>query len=199
MPIRTVRRSTGVRVAASVGIALTAAAVAGTGTFGTFSSTATAAPLGVQDGTVVVRVAAGDGSAAVPLAYALTPGASSTQLLDLVNGGSADLSSVTLATVATASSILDTNQTDGLQMSVQSCSVRWAADQTCAGTQRAVLASGPVVRSASLTAPLSLAAGATDHLAVTMALPTTAGDAFKSQSSSLSLVFTAVQRTGSSR
>ena len=199
MPISTARRSTGTRVAASVAIALTAAALAGTGTFGTFSSTATAAPLGVQDGTVVVRVAAGDGSAAVPLSYSLTPGASSTQLLDLVNGGSADLSSVTLATVATASSILDTDTTDGLQMSVQSCSVQWAADQTCAGTVRTVLASGPVVRTSSLSTPVSLAAGGTDHLAVTMALPASAGDAFKSQSSTLSLVFTAVQRTGGSR
>lgn len=199
MPIRTARRSTGTRVAASGAIALTAAALAGTGTFGTFSSTATAAPVAVQDGTVVVGVAAGDGSAAVPLSYAVDPGSSTTQLLDLVDGGTADLSSVTLATVATTSSILDTNQTDGLQMTVQSCSVRWAADQTCAGTQRTVLASGPVVRTAPLTGLLSLAAGATDHLAVTMALPTSAGNAFRSQSSQLSLVFTGVQRTGGSR
>lgn len=199
MHLSTARRSTGTRVAASVAIALTAAALTGTGTFGTFSSTATAAPLAVQDGTVVVRVAAGDGSAAVPLGYSLDPGSSSTQLLDLVNGGSADLASITLATVATASSILDTNSTDGLQMGVQSCSVPWAADQTCAGVLRTVLASGPVIRTAALSAPLSLAAGATDHLAVTMALPTSAGDAFTSQSSTLSLVFTAVQRTGGSR
>jgi Camelysin metallo-endopeptidase len=199
VPIRTARRSTGTRVAASVVVALTAAALAGTGTFGTFSSTATAGPLSVQDGTVVIRVAAGDGSAAVPLSYSVDPGSSSTQLLDLVNGGNADLSSVTLATVATTSSILDTNQTDGLQMTVQSCSVRWAADQTCAGAQRTVLASGPVIRTASLSGLLSLSAGATDHLAVTMALPTSASNAFRAQTSQLSLVFSAVQRTGSSR
>jgi hypothetical protein len=198
VPIRTVRRSTGVRVAASVGIALTAAAVAGTGTFGTFSSTATAAPLGVQDGTVVVRVAAGDGSAAVPLSYSVDPGSSSTQLLDLVNGGSTDLSSITLATAATTSSILDTDATNGLQMAVQSCSVTWSAG-SCAGTQRTVLASGPVVRTAALVSPVSLTAGATDHLAVTMTLPSQASNAFGSQTSRLSLVFTAVQRTGSSR
>jgi hypothetical protein len=182
-----------------VAVAVTAAALAGTGTFGTFSSTATAAPVSVQDGTVVIRVAAGDGSAAVPLGYSLTPGSASTQLLDLVNDGSADLASVTLASVATTSSILDTDAVNGLQMSVQSCSVRWAADLTCTGSQRTVLASGPVVRTASLSAPGSLAAGATDHLAVTMALPASAGDAFRSQTSRLSLVFTAVQRTGTSR
>jgi hypothetical protein len=97
VPIRSARRSTGSRVAASAAVGLTAAALAGTGTFGTFSSSATAGPVAVQDGTVVVRVAAGDGSAAVPLGYTLDPGSSSTQLLDLVNGGSAGLGSVTLA------------------------------------------------------------------------------------------------------
>jgi hypothetical protein len=127
------------------------------------------------------------------------PGSSSTQLLDLVHGGDADLSSVTLATVATTSSIVDTNQTDGLQMTVQSCSVRWATGQTCAGAQRTVLASGPVIRTASLSGLLSLSAGATDHLAVTMALPTAASNAFRAQTSRLSLVSSAVQRTGSSR
>lgn len=196
---RSNRRSTGARIAASVAIVLTAAALAGTGTFGTFTSIATAGPAAVQDGTVVISVAAGDGSAAVPLSYSLMPGASSTQLLDLVDGGTAGLASVTLATVATSSSILDTDPTNGLQMTVQSCSVRWAADLTCAGTQSTVLASGPAVRTAALTGPLSLAAGVTDHLAVTMALPSSAGDAFEQQSSTLSLVFTAVQRTGSSR
>ena len=42
-------------------------------------------------------------------------------------------------------------------------------------------------------------AGATDHLAVTVALPASAGDAFKQQASDLQMVFTAVQRDGSAR
>jgi hypothetical protein len=78
-------------------------------------------------------------------------------------------------------------------------SMAWSASWTCAGDVRTVLAAGPVVRSGALTAPLSLRAGATDHLAVTAALPSTAGDAFKQQSSALSLVFTATQRDGVAR
>jgi hypothetical protein len=55
------------------------------------------------------------------------------------------------------------------------------------------------VRTAALVDPFGLAAGATDHLAVTMALPTSAGDAFKEQTSALSLTFTATQRGGANR
>jgi len=87
----------------------------------------------------------------------------------------------------------------GLQMSVQSCSVAWSASSTCTGDLRTVLASGPVARTAALTAPLSLVAGATDHLAVTVTLPSAAGDAFRAQASDLQMVFTAVQRDGAAR
>lgn len=199
MPHRNERRSNGYRIAASAAVAVTAAALAGAGTFGTFTSSATTGPVSIQDGTVVIKVAAGDGSASVPLNYPVTPGASSTRAIDLVNSGGSDLASVTMGAVATSSSILDTDPTNGLQTSVQSCSVPWTADFTCAGTQQTVLAAGPVVRTAPLTGALSLRAGATDHLAVTIGLPTGAGDAFKSQSSSLDLTFTAVQRAGSAR
>ena len=44
-------------------------------------------------------------------------------LINLVDDGSAPLASVSLATVATSSSILDTDPTNGLQMTVTSCSV----------------------------------------------------------------------------
>jgi hypothetical protein len=83
------------------------------------------------------------------------------------------------------------NDGTGLQLSVQSCSVAWSATTTCAGDVRTVLASGPVLRSGDLAAPRSPAAGATDHLAVTVTLPSSAGDAFRAQASELHLVFTA--------
>lgn len=192
-------RSTAYKIAGSIAVAAAAAAVAGLGTFGSFTSSTSPTPVSVQDGTVSVNLAAGDGSASVPLSFALSSGASATQDVDLIDDGSVDLSRISLATVATSSSILDTDPTNGLQMSVASCSVAWASDGTCAGTQRTVLASGPAVRTADLTAPFALAAGATDHLAVTMTLPASAGDAYQSQSSALSLTFTATQRDGGSR
>lgn len=183
-----------------LGILGAAAAVAGLGAFGSFTDSTTPVPVSVQDGTVSVDLTAADGGASVPLAFgSVVPGTSATQAVNLVNDGNSALASVTLATAATTSSLLDTDATDGLQMGVQSCSVTWTATWTCAGDVRTVLAVGPVVRSAPLDAPLSLAAGATDHLAVTVALPDSAGDAFKQQSSDFGLVFTALQRDGAAR
>jgi hypothetical protein len=193
------RRPTGLKIAGSVAIAATAAAVAGLGTFGSFTSSTAPTPVAIQDGTVSIDLTAGDGSASVPLNYGVTPGDSATKNINLVNDGGAALASVRLATVATASSILDTDQTNGLQMTVASCSVAWASDGTCAGSSRTVLAAGPAVRTANLVNPFGLAAGGTDHLAVTLALPASAGDAFKGQTSSLSLTFTATQRDGGAR
>jgi hypothetical protein len=187
------------KIGASIAIAATAAAVAGLGTFGTFTSSTNPTPVAIQDGTVSIDLTAGDGSASVPLSFAVSPGSSTTRNVNLVNDGSAALRSISLATVATSSSILDSDPTNGLQMQVDDCSVAWAADGTCSGVQRTVLASGPAVRTAALADPFGLAAGATDHLAVTLGLPAAAGDAFKSQSSGLSLTFTATQRDGGPR
>jgi len=55
------------------------------------------------------------------------------------------------------------------------------------------------VRTADLSTPASLTPGRTDHLAVTLALPESADDAFADQQSELALTFTATQRAGSER
>jgi Camelysin metallo-endopeptidase len=196
---RASHRRNAYKIGASIAIAATAAAVAGLGTFGTFTSSTDPTPVAIQDGTVSIDLTAGDGSASVPLSFTVSPGTSTTRNVNLVNDGSAGLHSIGLATVATSSSILDSDPTNGLQMQVDDCSVAWAADGTCAGVQRTVLASGPAVRTGTLANPFGLAAGATDHLAVTLGLPTSAGDAFKAQSSGLSLTFTATQRDGGPR
>lgn len=192
-------RRTAFRIAGSVAVAATAAAVAGLGTFGTFTSSTNPTPVAIQDGTVSIDLTAGDGSASVPLSFSVSPGSSTTRNINLVNDGSAALQSISLATVATTSSILDTDAVNGVQMQVDDCSVAWAGDGTCSGVQRTVLASGPAVRTVTLTNPFGLAAGATDHLAVTLALPASAGDAFQQQSSALSLTFTGTQRDGAPR
>lgn len=191
-------RATAYKIAGSIAVAATAAAVAGLGTFGTFTSSTSPTPVAVQDGTVSIDLTAGDGSASVPLSFSVSPGDSATRTINLVNDGSAALQSVGLATVATTSSILDSDPVNGLQMQIDDCSVAWAAG-VCSGEQRAVLASGPAARTVTLANPFGLAAGATDHLAVTIGLPVSAGDTFKSQSSALSLTFTATQRDGAPR
>jgi hypothetical protein len=197
---RSARRGSLARVLGSLGVVGAAAAVAGMGAFGSFTDSTSPAPVTIQSGVVSIALSAGDGSATVPLAFnGVVPGASVSQAINLVNDGDAALSSVRLATVATRSSVMDTDTVNGLQMTVQSCSVAWAPDFSCAGAVRTLMGAGPVVRDAPLTDPASLAAGATDHLAVSLSLPAAAGDAFKDRSSGLALTFTATQRDGAAR
>ena len=74
-----------------------------------------------------------------------------TRAVNLVNDGNSPLGSVTLSSSATASSVLTTDLTNGLQLTVKKCSVAWtqggtasAATYTCSGTETLV-GSGPVV------------------------------------------------------
>ena len=194
------RRVTVARLIGSVGVVGAAAAVAGLGTFGAFTDSTTPAAVSVQSRVMSIVLTAADGTATVPLAFdGVVPGASVTRVLDLVNDGTSALASVRLGTVATESSVMDTDTVNGLQMTVQSCSVAWTSDATCTGTVRTLLGSGPVVRDSLLSDPASLAAGTTDHLAVRLELPVSAGDAFEEQSSELALTFTATQRAGAQR
>jgi spore coat-associated protein N len=130
----------------------------------------------------------------VPLEFSgLVPGGAVTQAVALVNDGDADLATVTLVTDALESSPLDTDRVNGLQLSVAACSVPWTSEWTCPGEQALLLGPGPVMRRAQLREPASRVAGATDHLAVTVALPGTAGSELSGLHSELVLTFTGVQ------
>jgi hypothetical protein len=110
---------------------------------------------------------------------------------------------VTLRSWASASSILDQDAVNGLQLSVESCSVAWttgAAAPTCSGTSRSYFTAPIVVNNATLTASAALTAGATDHLKLTAALPSSAsGDAFEGASSTVNFMFTGAQKAGGPR
>jgi predicted ribosomally synthesized peptide with SipW-like signal peptide len=197
---RSARRVTLAKVLGTVGVVGAAASVAGLGTFGAFTDTTTPTPISAQSGIVSIALSAEDGTATVPLAFdGVVPGATVTRAVNLVNDGDSALSSIRLATTATESSILDTDTVHGLQLTVRSCSVPWTSDFVCPAGSSELLPAGPVIDDAELAAPASLAAGVTDHLAVQLSLPETAGDAFKEQSSELALTFTATQRAGSER
>jgi hypothetical protein len=187
-------RQTAAKVLGSVGVVGVAAAIAGLGAFGTFTDSTTPVGAPVQAGIVSIGLTAADGSATVPLDFTgIVAGGSVTRPVNLVNDGNTALADVSLTTRATTSSLLDTDRVDGLQLTIRSCSVAWA-NGACSGETRTVVAAGPVLRDLALTDPFSLAVGATDHLAVTAALPSSAGDQFKQQVSQLSLTFTGTQR-----
>ena len=72
--------------------------------------------------------------------------------IDLNYAGNVDFGSATLTTNASASSGLDTDATDGLQIAIDRCSVAWTESgppytYTCGGTPSAVLASRPLIGS----------------------------------------------------
>ena len=130
-------------------------------------------------------------------------GDSRSALVDLVNDGTTPLSAVTLTSTATSSSVLDQDPVNGLQLTVESCSVAWntgGAAPTCPGTVRSYFTQPILVTDYPLTGTAALAAGATDHLKLTAALPASAsGDAFEAATSTLNFVFTGIQQRGGPR
>ncbi|GLY27456.1 TasA family protein [Kineosporia sp. NBRC 101731] len=196
------------KVVASVAVLGSAAAVAGLGTFGTFTSS-TSASTTVATGTVTIALGTA-GSAANRLtlgATGLVPGDTMQRAVDLTNSGTQNLASVALTTAATSSSLLDTSSSMGLQLKIDNCSTAWteagtspAFTYTCGGTTTAVLASTPVIgANLALTNLNALTAGTTDHLKVTLTLPSTADNSLQNQSSTIGFTFLGTQRTATNK
>ena len=203
--IRKITDNTNARkVVGSLAIIGTAAAVAGMGTFGTFTDSTTPVDTTIQSGTLSINVT--QAGFAVPVTTTgFVPGDSLTRAVNLVNDGSSALGSVSLSSTVATPSVLTTDLTNGLQLAVKSCSVAWtqggtaqAPTYTCSGTER-LLGSGPAVTNMTLSNPASLVAGATDYLTFAVSLPVSADNSFQGKSAALSLTFTGTQRTGSAR
>jgi hypothetical protein len=195
--------STARKVVGSLGVIGAAAAVAGMGTFGSFTDSSTPVATTITSGTLNIDVAQ-QGFAVPVTTTGFLPGDSLTRAVNLVNSGVA-LGSVSLSTTVATPSVLTTDTTNGLQLSVKSCSVPWtqggtatAATYTCGATER-LLGNGPAVGNIVLSSPASLAAGSTDHLTFSVSLPGSADNTFQGKSAALSLVFTGTQRTGTAR
>jgi hypothetical protein len=203
------KNKTSVKLLASVALVAAAAGIAGLGTYGTFTST-TNASTKVDSGTVEVKLGT-DGTAANRLtvgAAGLVAGDSIQRAVQLKNTGDQAFAGVNLNTTATTSSILDTDATNGLQLTIESCSNAWAETAvsgsgytyTCSGTTKSVLAPrGIVGAGVPLTNLASLAAGATDNLRVTMKLPDSADNNFQGKSSTVKFEFTATQRAATAK
>jgi hypothetical protein len=197
------------KVLGSLAVIGAAAAVAGMGTFGTFTDSTAALDASVTSGTLDINLAAGDtaGSLAVS-ATGFVPGDSLSRSVTLTNDGTSALGSITLSSVSSTNTLLTSDRTNGLQLAVDSCSVAWTrttnatggAVYTCSGTKKAVVASSPAVQAATAVTGLnSMAAKTTDHLVVTVSLPTLADNSFQNLSTTLSVSFTATQQTGTNR
>jgi hypothetical protein len=192
------------KVVGSLGVLGAAAAVAGMGTFGTFTDSSTPVATTVTSGTVDIDLASvGE---AIPVTTAgFVPGDSFTRAVNLANKGTSALASVRLTSTVAAPSVLTDDATNGLQLTVKSCSVPWtqggvagARTYSCSGTAQE-LASGAVLSNINLANPASLAVGGTDYLTFTVSLPTSADNTFQGKTAELSLTFTGTQRTGTTR
>src|SRR5436190_15953687 len=185
------------KLLATVALLGAAASIAGLGTYATFTSS-TSQSHAISSGTVTIALGA-TGASTNRLnigASALAPGDTIQRSVDLTNSGSLDLASVTLTTTASPSSQLDTDATNGLQMVIDKCSQAWTEagppyTYTCGGTTSSVLASRQVIGSnLALSNLSSLTNGSTDHLRVTLTLPSGAGNTLQNQSSTISYAFT---------
>ncbi len=204
-------RHTMKRLLGSVAVVGAAAAMAGLGTFATFTSS-TSASHTISSGTVSIALGATGAST-----NRLTVGASNVvpgdtiqrtaDLLNNGNGSSDNLSGIVLSTTASPSSLLDTEATNGLQMAIEKCSVPWteagtapAYTYTCSGTTSTVLASRAVIGSNLPLAGLaSLSTGATDHLRVTLTLPAAAPNTMQGLTSTISYNFVGTQRVAGNK
>jgi hypothetical protein len=192
------------KIVGSIGVLGAAVAVAGLGTFGSFTDSTT--PLSTEIATGTVSIDVTQPGATIPVTTSgFVPGDSISRAVNLVNDGSAALSQVSLASVATVPSILTTDAANGLQLTVKSCATAWTQGGTaqsptysCAGGVYTNYA-GRAVMDSALPALSSLQAGGIDHLLLTVNLPSSADNSFMNQSSTLGLTFTGTQRTGSAR
>ena len=192
---RTLKGSSGRKLLLSIAAIGAAASIAGFGTFATFTSS-TSASHTIASGTLSLtapfsRLGTG--------ASAIAAGDSMQRAIDLSYSGSINFGSATLTTTATTSSGLDTDAVNGLQIAIDKCSQAWTEagppyTYTCGGSTSTVLASRALIGSNVALSNLTLTAGATDHLRVTVTLPSGAGNTLQNLSSTINYAFTGVQR-----
>ena len=199
--MRTSLRGNSMKVLASVVLLSGAAGVAGLGTFGAFTAT-TGASQQVSTGTVTMTNGSGPKDFSVAVT-GMVPGDSIQRSVTLVRGSTSEtFGSLKLTAAGATSNILTSDNTNGLQLVVERCSVAWTVSSnvlSCSGTTTSQIASKPVV-----TAPTDLAtaltdlngAGKTAYLALKLTLPATADNTFQNLSNTINFTFDATQRAG---
>lgn len=196
-------KTTSGKVLASVALLGTAAAIAGLGTYGAFTST-TEANQSVTAGSVKIDLGTGQSNTLTTAVTDMLPGDSVAKFVTLTNSGSSALNNVTLTTTATEPSTLTTNTVTGLMLKIDRCPEPWVAGTNtgtfvCSGvtdtvilSEKAIITAGQVLNGLS-----SLSAGATDYLKITTSFPSAAvqPDFPGSPKSTIKFSFTATQRT----
>ena len=195
------------RILATFGVLGAIGALATVGTYSLFTDSVVAGPQTIASGTLDIALGSGQPNRLTVGATNVAPGDTIQRAVDITNAGTIDFASASLTTNATATSLLDTDATNGLQMVVDKCSAAWTETPvgagftyTCPGTTSSVIASRAVIGSAlPLGALASLTAGGTDHLRVTLTLPASADNTFQGKSSTIQYTFNATQRAATNK
>jgi spore coat-associated protein N len=197
------------KILASVVLVAGAASVAGLGTFGAFTST-TSASEAVGTGKVVLGLTQHATLGTTVAATNLVPGDTVQRAVVLTRSSDTEaFGSVKLTTAGATANKLTTEQTDGLQLAVDQCSIAWTKasgsnDLVCGtgGTVTNVVASRPVVGTnldlAAATTALNSGAAAA-NLRVTLTLPPAADNTFQGLSNTVAFTFDATQRAAQAK
>jgi predicted ribosomally synthesized peptide with SipW-like signal peptide len=195
------------KLVASVALIMVASAVVGVGAFAVFTDT-TSVSQATTSGTVTMATinVSGTNNRLSIGASNIAAGDTMQRSVDLKQTGTLALASIVLTTSATASSLLDTDATNGLQMVIDKCSVAWteggtppAYTYTCGGTTTSVLATAPVIGTNLTLNNITLTAGTDNFLRVTLTLPSGAPNTLQGKSSTIQYSFTGTQRTAAAQ
>lgn len=187
------------KLLASAALLGTAAAVAGLGTYGTFTDS-TAANAEVSTGTVDITLGADEG---VSVAFAdVLPGDTIERLVTLSNEGGSDLASISLTTASTVTTGPDLSSV--VSFAIDSCSGTWTSvaggADTCSGTVTPVVTSPTLgVTKQALTGLTAVDAGKADQLRISATLSKDAGNEYQGAKSNIAFTFDALQRAATTK
>lgn len=200
------KQATLIKVFASIAVLGAASSIAALGTYASFTSS-TSASQSISSGSVSIALGAtGPANRLTVAASGLVPGDTVQRAVDLTSSSTDPLGSVSLQTSGSPNNALITD-TNGLTVKVDKCSVAWtesgtapAYTYTCSGTNSSVLAATAVGGTSSLAGLAALSSGSsTDHLLVTLTLPSSATNTLQGLSTSITYAFNGTQRTATNK
>ncbi|ANH39215.1 hypothetical protein I601_2799 [Nocardioides dokdonensis FR1436] len=198
------RSGAGVRLATSLALVAGAAAVAGLGTYGSFTSS-TSASESLAAGEVKLDLTNQAAQGFNVAATGLVPGDSAQRAVQLTRSAATEaFGSVLLSTTGAGPLVTDAQ---GLKIAVDQCTVPWTKVNntmvlSCSGTTTTVLTTRPVVMTGQALAPVTTSlngTGAAANLRVTLSLPTEAGNNLQGAAATIGFTFDATQRAAQAR
>ena len=176
------------------------------GAYSAFTGSASAPVQDIASGTVALGLNAANGStAAVENDITnIAAGDTTTRFVDVKNTGTIAISGLTLSTTAGSTKLL-TDATNGVTLTVQSCSTAWntstgACDDGDANTTDTTTTALAATKLSTALSKVSLAtfpttAGSTTKFKMSYLLPSGADNTFQGLSDSTTLTFESTQRT----